>query len=80
MHSILPPHSLTYSTIVLYWLVTYIDILFSHLSSGHICLEDFIEAATCLRMSALPHVWTGVKFALDLGLLGGLAQGADCAD
>ena len=34
---------------------------------GHICLEDFLELATHLRISELPHFWTWGEFALDLG-------------
>ena len=33
------------------------------------CLEDFLESATCLRISELPHFWTWGEFALDLGRL-----------
>ena len=41
----------------------------SHFSfhSGHMCLEDFLESATHLRISELPHFWTWGEFALDLG-------------
>ena len=31
------------------------------------CLEDFLESATCLRISELSHFWTWGEFALDLG-------------
>ena len=31
------------------------------------CLEDFLESATHLRISELPHFWTWGDFALDLG-------------
>ena len=33
------------------------------------CLEDFLESATRLRISELPHFWTWGEFALDLGLI-----------
>ena len=41
----------------------------SHFSfhSGHMCLEDFLEPATCLRISELPHFWTWGEFTLDFG-------------
>ena len=31
------------------------------------CLEDFLESATCLRISELLHFWTWGEFALDFG-------------
>ena len=37
------------------------------LHSGHMCLEDFRESATSLRISELPHFWTWDEFALGLG-------------
>ena len=45
------------------------------------CLEDFLESSTRLRISELPHFWTWDKFALDLGRLINhyVAQGADAA-
>ena len=35
--------------------------------SGHMCLEDFLESATRLRISELPHFWTWGEFVFDLG-------------
>ena len=35
--------------------------------SVHMCLEDFLESATRLRISELPNFWTQGEFALDLG-------------
>ena len=34
--------------------------------SGHVCLEEFLESATRLRISELPYFWMWGKFALDL--------------
>ena len=34
--------------------------------SGHMCLEDFLESATRLRISELPHFWMWGEFALNL--------------
>ena len=31
------------------------------------CLEDFLQSATRLRISELPHIWTWGEYALDLG-------------
>ena len=31
------------------------------------CLEDFLESATRLKISELPHFWTWGEFALNLG-------------
>ena len=31
------------------------------------CLEDFLESATRLSISELPHFWTWGEFALNLG-------------
>ena len=42
------------------------DFLSSSFHGGHMCLEDFLESATCLRISELPHFWTWGEFALDL--------------
>ena len=38
----------------------------SSLFSFHMCLEDFLETATRLRIFELPHFWTWGEFALDL--------------
>ena len=35
--------------------------------SGHMCLEDFLESATRLRISQLPLFWTWGEFGFDLG-------------
>ena len=36
-------------------------------TAGKMCLEDFLESATRLRISELPHFWTWGEFVLDLG-------------
>ena len=35
--------------------------------SRHMCLEDFLESATHLKISELPHFWMWGEFALHLG-------------